>query len=58
MKSCTRYITSAKIPDNMYPRGTKPSDKEMVICDSPGFGDSAGVEVDIANGVGMIDALR
>jgi len=30
----------------------------MVICDSPGFGDSAGVEVDIANGVGMIDALR
>ena len=30
----------------------------MVICDSPGFGDSAGVEVDIANGVGMINALR
>jgi hypothetical protein len=29
----------------------------MMICDSPGFGDSAGVEVDIANGVGMIDAL-
>lgn len=30
----------------------------MVICDSPGFGDSAGVEVDIANGVGMINALH
>ena len=29
----------------------------LVICDSPGFGDSAGVEVDIANGVGMINAL-
>jgi hypothetical protein len=28
-----------------------------VICDTPGFGDSAGVEVDIANGVGMINAL-
>ena len=29
----------------------------LIICDSPGFGDSAGVEVDIANGVGMINAL-
>ena len=28
-----------------------------MICDTPGFGDSAGVEVDIANGVGMINAL-
>jgi hypothetical protein len=32
--------------------------KTLVICDSPGFGDSAGVEVDIANGVGMINALH
>jgi hypothetical protein len=30
----------------------------LVICDSPGFGDSAGIEVDIANGVGMINALH
>lgn len=29
-----------------------------MVCDSPGFGDSAGVEVDIANGVGTINALR
>lgn len=29
-----------------------------MVCDSPGFGDSAGVEVDIANGVGMINALH
>lgn len=29
-----------------------------MICDSPGFGDSAGVEVDIANGVGMINAIH
>lgn len=28
-----------------------------MLCDSPGFGDNAGVEVDIANGVGMINAL-
>lgn len=30
----------------------------LVVCDSPGFGDNAGVEVDIANGVGMISALH
>jgi hypothetical protein len=30
----------------------------LTICDSPGPGDSAGVEVDIANGVGMINALH
>ena len=34
------------------------SEKGLVICDNPGFGDSAGVEVDIANGVGMINALH
>jgi hypothetical protein len=41
----------------MYKKHTKRSDMNLVICDSPGFGDSAGVEVDIANGVGMINAL-
>lgn len=41
----------------MYKEGVKPSNMNLVICDSPGFGDSAGVEVDIANGVGMINAL-
>jgi hypothetical protein len=29
----------------------------IYICDSPGFGDSGGVEIDIANGIGMINAL-
>lgn len=41
----------------MYPKGTPNNKKNLIICDSPGFGDSAGVEVDIANGVGMINAL-
>jgi hypothetical protein len=41
----------------MYKLGTKSNKKNLVICDSPGFGDNAGVEVDIANGVGMINAL-
>lgn len=42
----------------MYKKGTKSNKKNLVICDSPGFGDNAGVEVDIANGVGMINALH
>jgi hypothetical protein len=41
----------------MYSRTTLKRDRNLVICDSPEFGDSAGVEVDIANGVGMINAL-
>ena len=57
MKSCTRYINAVPIPDSMYPRNTPKLKKNLVICDTPGFGDSGGVEVDIANGVGMINAL-
>jgi hypothetical protein len=45
------------VPDSMYSKTTLKRDRNLVICDSPGFGDSAGVEVDIANGVGMINAL-
>jgi hypothetical protein len=41
----------------MYKMGVASSKKTAVICDSAGFGDSGGVEVDIANGVGMINAL-
>jgi len=34
-------------------------DREVVIlCDIPGFGDTAGVEVDIANGMGVVKAIR
>ena len=42
----------------MYKRGISEHKMSLVICDSPGFGDSGGVEVDIANGVGMINALH
>jgi hypothetical protein len=42
----------------MYKAGLSDLKKTLVICDTPGFGDSAGVEVDIANGVGMINALK
>ncbi len=29
-----------------------------MICDSPGFGDTAGAEVDIANSIGIIEAIK
>jgi hypothetical protein len=57
MKSCTRYINATPIPDKMYKQGMQNDKKTLVICDSPGFGETAGIEVDIANGVGMINAL-
>lgn len=28
-----------------------------MLCDGPGYGDSGGLEIDIANGVGVINAL-
>lgn len=43
----------------MIPNERVNSEKNnFVICDSPGFGDTAGVEVDISNAIGMINALR
>jgi hypothetical protein len=41
----------------MYKKYTDEKKMTLTICDSPGFGDTSGVEVDIANGVGMINAL-
>eukprot|EP00977_Amphora_coffeiformis_P023862 scaffold14619_cov146-Amphora_coffeaeformis.AAC.2 len=34
------------------------SNKDVVICDTPGFEDTEGVEVEIANSCGLIRALR
>jgi hypothetical protein len=42
----------------MYSAGTPSTKKKFYFCDSPGFGDTAGVEVDKANGQGLIDALK
>ncbi|OEU06604.1 hypothetical protein FRACYDRAFT_254152 [Fragilariopsis cylindrus CCMP1102] len=33
-------------------------DDSITICDTPGFGDSKGVEQDISNGLGIIHALK
>ncbi|CAF3859742.1 unnamed protein product, partial [Rotaria sordida] len=31
---------------------------EMIFCDAPGFGDTTGPEVDIANSIGVIEAIK
>ncbi|CAF3045236.1 unnamed protein product [Rotaria sp. Silwood2] len=55
-KSETRYITPVTIQlkdiFGSYEFG------EIILCDAPGFGDTAGPEVDIANGVGVIEAIK
>jgi hypothetical protein len=42
-KSCTRYINAVPFPEKMYPKNTSKARMNLVICDSPGFGDSGGV---------------
>ena len=55
-KSETRYIAPVTIPlkDIFGPSGHG----EIILCDAPGFGDTAGPEVDIANGVGICEAIK
>lgn len=55
-KSCTRHINAALIPKAMMEKVLKR--EEVLICDTPGFGDTNGIEVDIANQVGMVQALH
>ena len=35
-----------------------PGGETITICDTPGFGDTKGTEVEIANGLGIIHALK
>ena len=48
-KSVTKYITPVTVE---YKKN-----KFITICDTPGFDDSNGVEVDIANGISVIKAI-
>ncbi|CAF1149819.1 unnamed protein product [Adineta steineri] len=55
-KSETRYIAPVTIPlRDIYGAHEY---GEIILCDAPGFDDPAGPEVDIANGVGVIEALK
>jgi hypothetical protein len=54
-KSETRYIRA--IPINFKDVGLD-RDGGIVICDTPGFEDTNGPEVDVANGLGVVEAVR
>lgn len=50
-KSVTRYIVAAAAKKEV-------TTKDILLADSPGFGDTAGVEVEIANMLGVSEALK
>jgi len=54
VKSETRYVTA--IPVNFKEVGLHKKGG-IVICDTPGFDDTRGPEVDVANGIGLIRAI-
>ncbi|KAL4445288.1 hypothetical protein ABPG74_022101 [Tetrahymena malaccensis] len=54
-ESETRYISPVQLN---YKEIGMVKDGSIVLCDAPGFGDTAGPEVDIANGIGMVNAIR
>ncbi|KAL4496937.1 hypothetical protein ABPG72_002093 [Tetrahymena utriculariae] len=51
----TRYISPVLLN---YKQIGMLKDGSIMLCDAPGFGDTAGPEVDIANGIGMVNAIR
>ncbi|CAF0787349.1 unnamed protein product [Adineta ricciae] len=54
-KSETRYIAPVTIELENVP-GIRETGV-VILCDAPGFGDTAGAEVDIANSVGILEGL-
>ncbi|XP_065663332.1 uncharacterized protein LOC105845996 isoform X3 [Hydra vulgaris] len=54
-ESETRYINPIQI--NLKDLGAF-TDKFIILCDSPGFGDTAGPEVDIANSISLVEGIR
>jgi len=55
-KSETRFINPITI--HLKDIGAKYDKRSIIICDTPGSGDTAGPEVDIANGIGIIEAVK
>ncbi|CAF4392841.1 unnamed protein product [Rotaria sp. Silwood2] len=54
-RSETRYITPVTV--NIEDVGGNHSDS-IILCDTPGFDDTSGVEVDIANRIGIVKAIK
>ncbi len=52
--STTRYITAVPVSYTDPLR----KQQQIVLCDTPGFEDTSGPEVDVANSVGIIKAVR
>ncbi|CAF3671837.1 unnamed protein product [Rotaria socialis] len=55
-KSETRYITPVTVPLKDILGAHE--NGHITLCDAPGFSDTAGPEVDIANSLGVIEALK
>ena len=60
-ESVTRYIVG--VPISLEDAGIRVSIKDnaknrMVLCDTPGFDDTSGPEVDVANGLGIVRAVN
>ncbi|KAL4489791.1 hypothetical protein ABPG72_022431 [Tetrahymena utriculariae] len=51
----TRFITPVSVN---FKDLDMPSNGSIILCDSPGFDDTAGPEVDIANGLGIVKAIK
>ena len=49
-QSCTKIIATVPI--------THGANKELLLCDTPGFEDTEGPEVDLANVIGVIKAVK
>lgn len=54
-QSVTRYIAPVTV---RFRDAGLLRDGSIVLCDSPGFEDTSGPEVDIANGIGIVRAIR
>ncbi len=53
----TRYITA--VPVMLKDLGLRKANlKEVILCDTPGFEDTNGPEVDVANGIGIVEAVK
>ncbi|ETO01683.1 hypothetical protein RFI_35757, partial [Reticulomyxa filosa] len=56
-ESETKYITA--VPISLKELGVRSTKLDnAVLCDTPGFEDTSGPEVDVANGIGIIKALQ
>ena len=49
---------AAQIPAPMFHITIPERDRDLWICDTAGFGDNRNIEIDISNGIGMMDAVQ